>query len=111
MKKKLFCSECGKLLLVGLIQDKKIVECSCGVIHEIKNNFSFSERVEKVEIGEGVLENEKEQGFPHNCKKCGYDQSDVQDLGASYSDESNVYLFKCKKCGYVTRQADGTGNN
>jgi len=31
-------------------------------------------------------------------------------LGASYSDEADVYLFQCKKCGFVERQADGSGN-
>ena len=34
----------------------------------------------------------------------------VKDLGTSYSDESNVYLFKCTKCGHIDRQADGCSN-
>jgi 8-oxo-dGTP pyrophosphatase MutT (NUDIX family)/Zn ribbon nucleic-acid-binding protein len=71
----------------------------------------FSEKTKKIEKGEGILENNNEiSGFPHKCPKCGHDEADVVDLGAPYSDESNIYLFKCKKCGHVKRQADGSGN-
>ncbi len=53
-------------------------------------------------------EEPEEKGFPNTCKKCGYGYADVIDLGASWTDEANVYLFKCKKCGYVTRDAYGS---
>ena len=58
------------------------------------------------------LEENKESsvGFPNTCKKCGHEGADVADLGAAYSDEANIYLFKCKKCGFTERQADGSSN-
>ena len=66
--------------------------------------------VEKEQIGGGVLNEMEQPGFPHICKKCGYDECDITDLGCFYADESNVYLYKCKKCGYTERQADGSSN-
>ena len=65
---------------------------------------------QKAQVGEGIALPEKSAGFPNTCKKCGYEECDVNDLGAPYSDESNIILYTCKKCGFVERQADGTGN-
>lgn len=74
-------------------------------------SLEFSEKGKKKQEAKGVLEQEKQgEGFPNVCDKCGHTQADVHDLGAPYSDESNVYLFRCKKCGHVKRQADGSGN-
>ena len=89
--------------------DKLIGRCVCGYEQEIKINVG--EHGKKDNIAKGIYqEKENEEGFPHVCPKCGHTQSDVHDLGAPYSDESNVYLFKCKKCKHVERQADGSGN-
>ncbi len=93
--------------------DEKIIGiCSCGFAKEIESEFAIPEKIQKKdEIGEGAISEDKSlEGFPHDCPKCGHDKCEVFDLGAFYSDESNVYLYKCKKCGYVDRQADGTGN-
>jgi DNA-directed RNA polymerase subunit M/transcription elongation factor TFIIS len=80
------------------------------------NDFDFnritSEKPKKKEHhGKGVFEHREEKGFPHRCKKCGYEEADVADLGISYSDESAKFLFRCKKCGYVERYAEGSSNN
>ena len=37
----------------------------------------------------------------HICKKCGYDQAELIEMSASYSDEDNTYRMKCGKCGFV----------
>ena len=76
------------------------------------DEIKFTEKTrKKEEKANGVFSAEETaEGFPHKCEKCGHGEADVHDLGAPYSDESNVYLFKCKKCGYVKRQADGSGN-
>ena len=74
-------------------------------------NLNFTEKTKKTQKGDGIFEQEEnKEGFPHTCKKCGHSESEVHDLGAQYSDESNIYLFKCMKCGFVERQADGSGN-
>ena len=78
-----------------------------------KKPISFSEKIERIEKGEGILNSEQEeihQGFPHKCKKCEHDFAEVVDLGISYSDESSVILFRCKKCGNVERDAFGSSN-
>lgn len=78
-----------------------------------KKVVSFSEKIKKIEKGEGILnleQDDMDKGFPHKCKKCNNDFADVVDLGISYSDEAGVFLFKCKKCGNVERDAFGTGN-
>lgn len=65
----------------------------------------------KEKTGKGILDenkNEKGKGFPHECEECGYGYADVVDLGASYSDEASVFLFKCRKCGHVTRDVYGS---
>ncbi len=105
-----FCKECGKPLKIVEKAGINIGICTCGSIQQDLKEISSGESKTRQEKGKGVLENEKEQGFPNKCVKCGYDEAYVVDLGAPFSDESNVYLFKCVKCGYVTRQADGTSN-
>jgi len=106
-----FCPKCGKPLHVKSEQDKKIAECSCGFTKIIGSDLVFSTKNKKVTLGKGVISREEDlDGFPHICEKCGHPFSEVHDLGAPYSDESNIYLFKCKKCGHVSRQADGSGN-
>ena len=92
-------------------KDENLIgKCVCGYEQEIK--IDVAEQGKKDTITKGVFkEVESSEGFPHVCQKCGHTESDVQDLGAPYSDESNVYLFRCKKCKNVERQADGSGNN
>jgi len=78
----------------------------------MKKRIFSVEKIEKPEKrGKGILEEKQsKKGFPHKCSKCGCEQSDVVDLGASYSDEANIYLFKCKRCGNTDRDSYGTGN-
>lgn len=113
MHKKIFCENCGTILLVKTSKEKKkfgICE-NCGFIKQIRSSIiSHEKEIKKSKVGEGIAKESKTQGFPHKCKKCGYKECDIYDLGASYSDEANVYLYQCKKCGHVERQADGTGN-
>lgn len=102
-----FCINCGKP--AELNQNNK--KCSCGFTNIVTSKISFSEKIKKQEEkGKGILIPEKlgEKGFPHICKKCGYEYADVIDLGSSWADESNIYLFKCKKCSHVSRDAYGS---
>ena len=41
--------------------------------------------------------------YDHLCKKCGYEKAELLEIGASYSDEDNIYRMKCGKCGWVER--------
>jgi len=108
-----FCEKCGKMLELKNFMDIKMGICECGFKKFVYDNMNIEDKSKKKEeIGKGVLENKDEtEGFPNLCPKCGHNFCDVHDLGAPYSDESNVYLFRCRKCGYVVRQADGSGNN
>jgi len=111
MNENMFCESCGKIVELKDFRDAKLGVCICGVVKIFHDEIVTSEKVHnKAEVGEGVTVEIPTQGFPNICKKCGYGECDVYDLGASYSDESDVYLYKCKKCGYVERQADGSGN-
>ena len=101
-----FCDNCGKPLKVK----GKIAICSCGFIKEVSPVHCSEKITQPAEKGKGILKKQTEKGFPHICKECGHEFADIVDLGASYSDESNVYLFKCKKCGNVERDAYGTSN-
>ncbi len=76
--------------------------------------MKYTEKIEKQEEkGEGVFDPKEfeEKGFPNTCEKCGHEYADVADLGAAWSDESDIHLFKCKKCNHVTRNAFGSSNN
>ncbi len=104
-----FCKKCGKLLKI----DRGTIKCSCGFSKISDSKISSTEKIKKPkEKGTGIFEKKEfeEKGFPHTCKKCGHEYSDVVDLGVSYSDEANIHLFKCKKCGYVERDAYGSSN-
>lgn len=91
-------------------ENKKILKCSCGFTK--KAEISFSETAKKQEeVGKGISDGKRKPiGFPHTCPKCSHETCEVIDLGAPYSDESNVYLYICDKCGYIDRQADGSSN-
>jgi DNA-directed RNA polymerase subunit M/transcription elongation factor TFIIS len=106
-----FCPKCKKALVMREEDKITYATCICGYEKETKAELYTSEREKRKKVGQGIaIDTKNLEGFPHKCSKCGYGQSEVTDLGASYSDESNTYLFKCKKCGYSERQADGTGN-
>ena len=78
---------------------------------EINEELVFTlPRQDKKETGQGVAKETETMDFPHTCKKCGYEQCDVESISARYADESDIYLYRCKKCKYVERQADGSGN-
>ncbi len=105
-----FCTVCGKILELRKNGEENIGVCSCGFVTPI-TELTFAQPQEREQKGEGVLKEESSlAGFPHICKKCGYGECDVVDLGPPISDESNVYLYRCKNCHFVERQADGTGN-
>ncbi len=107
-----FCPKCGSILNVHPSKGKEYGVCRCGYASEVREGFSFGQKViHTATLGAGVLKEETEEGFPHDCKRCGYGECELVDLGCSYADESNIYLYKCKKCGHVERQADGTGNS
>lgn len=113
MNEKIFCEKCGTILEIKTTKEKnKFALCeNCGFVKEINSDIiSYEKEPEKEKIGEGVVKEVKIPGFPHKCKKCGYSECNIYDLGASYSDEASIYLYQCKKCNYVERQADGTGN-
>lgn len=108
-----FCPRCHKMMIMQNDHGLNVVRCDCGYYSYDSHDTTTSEKIlKKQEVAKGVFSPEKyqEEGFPHPCKKCGFDYAEVVDLGAPYSDESNIYLFKCKKCGYIERQHDGTGN-
>ena len=76
----------------------------------MNGHLKFSEKIKHEEVGEGIAKELSTSGFPHTCKKCGCQQAEVTELGASYSDETDKFLFTCKKCGFTEKQHDGTGN-
>ena len=109
-----FCNNCGKILPINNELKPSNIICSCGSINNLNKETSFEEKqkIKEKRNSEVFHDTSKTDldGFPHLCKKCGHNFSEVRDLGCFYGDEAGVYLFKCKKCGYTERQSDGTGN-
>ncbi|MEA3329650.1 MAG: hypothetical protein U9Q06_02800 [Nanoarchaeota archaeon] len=102
-----FCKKCGKLIM----GNEEFEKCSCGFINQTKDISSSEKLKHPRKKGRGIIyKKESEDGFPHKCKKCGHEFSEVTDLGASYGDEASVYLFKCKKCKHTERDAYGASN-
>lgn len=110
-----FCPRCGRMMKLGLefkgTEQRNISTCSCGFAKNFESK-TIEENVPQKEkrSSEVVTEKHETRGFPHKCKKCGFGEAEVLELGVFYGDEAGVYLFKCKKCGYTERQSDGTGN-
>lgn len=94
-----FCKECGKLKL----------QCNCNS-NNTSGELFCSEEKKAVKKGQGVFSQPKTEAYHYVCPKCGSVESDALDMGAPYSDESNILLFKCRSCGYVERQGDGGSN-
>ncbi len=108
-----FCPVCKKLLQIREHDGKSIGVCSCGFKRPLGYELSSVEKSKKTKKGEGVISDIHKKtsgGVKHICKKCGYDEAEVIDLGAQLTDESNIYLFKCLKCGHAERQSDGSCN-
>jgi DNA-directed RNA polymerase subunit M/transcription elongation factor TFIIS len=112
MDNEIFCNHCGRIL--EIVKSKKgdvFGICECGSVKILKKDIKSSEEiVQKEKLGKGILKESSAKGFPHKCSKCGHDGAEVYDLGASYGDESNTWLFKCTKCGHVDREGYGTGS-
>ncbi len=106
MNTALFCVLCNALvnLQQGICQNGHTIAEGL----EVRSTEMFPQ---KEKVGVGIMPEESMSGFPHTCKKCGYEECEITDLGAQYADESNIYLYRCKKCQYVERQADGSGNS
>ncbi|MBS3074428.1 hypothetical protein J4447_03160 [Candidatus Pacearchaeota archaeon] len=110
-----FCDKCSKIMKVESHAGLVTAVCSCGNYKQLDSGIKIASKIQsKKDNSKGVFDasihNKGDEGFPHTCPKCGHGEADVKDLGAFFSDESNVYLFKCRKCGYVYRQADGCSN-
>ncbi len=108
-----YCKKCGRMLTAyGHHDGMYEVVCTCGHTNQIHRVLRAGEKLRaKEEVGTGIAVPLETRGFPHTCKKCGYDECEPTQINAPYSDESDIYLYKCKKCGFVERQADGTGNS
>lgn len=114
MTNALFCNVCGGILTTYETKQGTIEGvCAKGCTPARHVHVTTTETVlHAPHTGAGVIpEDKNEHGFPHTCKQCGYEECEITDLGAQYSDESNVYLYRCLKCNHVERQADGTGNS
>jgi DNA-directed RNA polymerase subunit M/transcription elongation factor TFIIS len=62
------------------------------------------EKIRHKKLGEGVVKDQDVFAtFKHKCKKCGYEKAELLELGAQYSDESDLVMIKCGKCGYAER--------
>lgn len=112
VKSAFFCGMCGAILTAyGKHEQMYDVVCSCGHVNQLHKKLEAGEKAPRQETkGSGIATQLKSAGFPHTCKKCGFGFCEPTQLNPSYSDESDILLFKCKKCGFVERQADGTGN-
>jgi len=106
-----FCKKCGGMLRVQNIdENKNYLFCDkCSFFEIIKSNetlgmFSKEEIKKQEEKGVGIRKDKNEFATYKNiCKKCGYDKSEIVDVGVLYSDEDNLILLKCGKCGFSER--------
>ena len=112
-----FCDHCGKILNITKNGSLATARCDfCGKAKLLLSGVITKSKTEiKPEVSKEVASDKnlvsQDAVMPHDCIKCGHKEAYVKDLGTSYSDESNVYLFKCVKCGYTDRQADGCSNS
>jgi len=112
MSESFYCKKCGRMLTAYEHHDRVYeVVCTCGHTNQIHQGLKAGEKISShEEVGTGIAVPIESSGFPNKCKKCGHGECEPTQINASYSDESDIYLYKCKKCGFVERQADGTGN-
>lgn len=108
-----FCDKCGKIMKVQEHKDsgKIVLQCHCGFekpFNSAEHNISSTENIPPApEVGKGAVDSKNElAGFPHLCKKCGYDLAQVIDLGVWFSDEAGVIRYKCGKCGFTEQDKE-----
>lgn len=98
-----FCKDCKNILPP---HSKKIIICpNCGLYQGIDKELISNEKFQKKgKVGEGTPSEENiYANYPHKCKKCGHNKSQVIDMGVKYSDEDTLIFLKCGKCGFSER--------
>ena len=99
-----FCPLCKKILVIEPWKGRQIGKCSCGFMRTAGISIEKEEKFMENQIGLGISENNKIEGFNFSCKKCGFDKADIKDFGEILGNEKSVTLFTCLKCGNVERK-------
>ena len=103
----MFCEKCGKIFALLRENEKVFGLCRCGFKKEISDISHTQEIKQKEETWKGAVEDKNLLAtYPHKCKKCGYELSQVIDMGVWISDEANIIRYKCGKCGFTEQEKE-----
>ena len=97
-----FCKKCKNILPPkGSGENFDIICHKCGTGQKRKTSLISKEfKEKKVEKGKGVGDGNPFATYKNVCKKCGYDQAQIIDVPAKYSDEDDLIFLKCGRCGF-----------
>jgi DNA-directed RNA polymerase subunit M len=102
----MFCPKCGSMLRPKIVNDKKVLACTCGYVDqgksgtvmltEKKQNASSVEVVDKEESAYPVVDEE--------CPKCHNTKAFSWTQQMRAGDEPETHFFKCTKCMHTWRE-------
>lgn len=103
----MFCPKCGSILLVKLVNKKRVFVCSsCG--HKSgEADFTLAEEVKKKERVMDVVEDDPTDTLPltdAECPKCGHRKAHYWMLQTRAADEAETRFFRCEKCKHTWRE-------
>ena len=101
----MFCPKCGALLLPKVVNNKKVMSCSCGHSDSDTSKASIKEEVKKVaEIR--VVRRDDDDSLPETeaeCPKCKNDRAKYWLVQTRAADEPETKFLKCTKCKTIWR--------
>ena len=99
----MFCPKCGSMLKPKLVNDKKVLACSCGYVQKSGTVTLTEKKKDEAEID--VVDTEV-SAYPivdEECPKCKNDKAYSWSQQMRAGDEPETHFFKCTKCAHTWR--------
>jgi len=101
----MFCPKCGGLMVPRLINNKRILSCSCGYSDKSAGGATLREEVKKA-VSIEVVDKGDDETLPETeaeCPKCKNKVAWYWLIQTRAADEPETKFLKCKKCRHVWR--------
>ena len=102
----MFCPKCGSLLVPVERKGKKVIGCSCGYLHDKKEEHLTIREV--VDNGSKSIEPIHEEMEPYpvvdvECPSCHNEKAYFWTVQTRAGDEPETKFYKCLKCKHIWR--------
>lgn len=104
----MFCPKCGSMLRPKIVNDKKVMACSCGYRADSKVGTTLTVDKKKTEVKADFDASGEEQSIHskinEECPKCKNTEAYTWSQQMRAGDEPETIFFKCTKCQHTWRE-------